>query len=114
VELKIRKGDIVVCQKAREAKTMISAMIGLMFSKDLGKNDGLMIYGSRSIHTFFMRYNLDIIFLNSENKIVKIIRQMRPWRMTWIYFRARNVLEMTGGTLPLDISEGDILEVSHV
>ncbi len=101
------KGELEIATKVQVANTSIQRMIGLMFSRDLGDKDGLLITPCNSIHTFFMRYNLDIVFLSRDNKVVKVIRNMKPWRMTWMYFKASKVLEMMGGTLPADINAGD-------
>jgi uncharacterized membrane protein (UPF0127 family) len=96
------------------AESLLSRMIGLMFKEKLVGADGLMIDPCRSIHTFFMRYNLDIVFLSRNNQVVKIIRNLKPWRMTWIYFQATKTLEMPAGQLPQDINVGDCLEVKSV
>lgn len=96
------------------ADTMMDRLIGLMFKKKLVGADGLLIQPCNSIHTFFMRYSLDIVFISAENRVVKIIRDLKPWRMTWIYFKARKTLELPAGKLPQDLKEGDLLEVTHV
>ena len=105
--MKILKGNEVIANKVNLADSMMERMIGLMFSKDIGAKDGLLISPCNSIHTFFMRYELDIIFLSKDNRVIKVIRKMKPWRMTWMYFKASKVLEMTGGTLPANINAGD-------
>lgn len=96
------------------ADTMQTRIIGLMFKKSLEGAEGLLLDPCNSIHTFFMRYSLDIVFIGSNNKVIKIIRDLRPWRMTWLYFKARKTLELPAGKLPLDLREGDILEVKNV
>ncbi len=96
------------------AESLISRLIGLMFKQRLEGADGLLIDPCRSIHTFFMRYSLDIVFISKDNKIIKIIRDMKPWRVTWIYFRASKTLELPAGNLPVDLKEGDSLEIRDV
>ena len=96
------------------AETFLSRLIGLMFKDKLVDADGLLIDPCRSIHTFFMKYSLDIVFLSEENKVIKIIRHMKPWRLSWIYFRAIKTLELPAGQLPSDVKEGDFLEVKSV
>ena len=105
---KVLSRDILI------AESLISRMIGLMFKQRLEGADGLLIDPCRSIHTFFMRYSLDIVFISKDNKIIKIIRDMKPWRVTWIYFRATKTLELPSGKLPMDLKEGDSLEVKGV
>ncbi|MBF0359812.1 MAG: DUF192 domain-containing protein [Oligoflexia bacterium] len=56
--------------------------------------DGLLIESCTSIHTCFMQFNIDVLFLDKNNTIIKIIKNMSPWRISWFYFRARRVLEL--------------------
>ena len=110
--MKIMKDQIKVAEKVKLADTFFGRAIGLMFSESLGEYDGLLIQPTNSIHTFFMKYNLDIVFLNKNNEIVALIREMKPWRHTKIYFRAVKALEMKGGTFPNGLKVGDRLELS--
>ncbi len=57
-----------------------------------------------------MLYSLDVLFLDKDFKVVKALYDLRPWRMTWVYFKAHQVLEMKAGTLLKDIKSGDKLE----
>ncbi len=108
-----KKGQLQpLATKIEVANGVYSRMKGLMFRNGLAGADGLLIHPCNSIHTFFMRFPIDVVFLGSEGKVVKVIRNMPPWRLSWIYFSARSVLEMAGGTLPADIHEGDELEVA--
>ncbi len=96
------------------ADDLVSRVIGLMFKKTLNGMSGLLIKPCNSIHTFFMFFDLDVLFLNSSGEIVKIIRGMKPWRMSWIYFRATQVLELKAGSLPKEVKSGMKVEVVHV
>ncbi len=111
MKLKIRYKNKTLSENILVADTLWSRLVGLMFQKQLHEADGLMLDPCRSIHTFFMRYSLDIVFMNSKNEIIKIIRGMKPWRMTWIYLSASKTLELPAGKLPQDVSVGDRLEV---
>jgi uncharacterized membrane protein (UPF0127 family) len=114
VKVQISYGNKILSNDILIADTLVTRLIGLMFRKQLNGADGLLINPCNSIHTFFMRYSLDIIFLSSDNKVIKIIRDLKPWRMTWIYFRAKKTLELPAGKLPSDVKEGDVLEVKNV
>ncbi len=96
------------------ADDLISRIIGLMFKRTLVGMNGLLIKPCNSIHTFFMFMDLDVLFLSSSGEIIKIIRGMKPWRMSWIYFRASQVLEVKAGSLPSEIKHGMKVEVIHV
>src|ERR1700751_382328 len=84
------------------ANTFYSRLLGLMFSEKLEKNKGLLLNPCNSIHTCFMNYPIDIVFLDKNDYVVKIIRNMKPWRMSWIYFNARKTLELNSNSIPLD------------
>jgi uncharacterized membrane protein (UPF0127 family) len=109
-----KKTNSVIVEHLKYADSFFKRLKGLMFTKDLNKNEGLLIKDCKSIHTFFMNYSLDAVFINNKFKIVKIIRNMKPRRVTPIYFGAAHVIEVKAGYLPADVSEGDFLEVVNV
>jgi uncharacterized membrane protein (UPF0127 family) len=100
-----------ICKEVKVANTIISRMIGLMFTKNLGIDEGLLIRPCNSIHTCFMNYSLDIVFLDKNFSVVKVIYNMKPWRVSWVYFKAYQVLEMKAGNLKIPIEPGEKLEV---
>ena len=103
--------NITVCGELKVAESFFSRLIGLMFKEKMDGFDGLLIKKCNSIHTFFMRYPLDILFLDKEMKVVRVYRNLLPWRMTRVVWKAVQVLELKAGTLPSDIKIGDRLEV---
>jgi uncharacterized membrane protein (UPF0127 family) len=110
-ELKILHNGETIVERVKVAATPTTRMIGLMFKKKMEKGEGLLIRPCNSIHTFFMKFKIDVLFLDREYKVKKVIRQIKPWRMTRIYFSAYQVLEVEGGTLSPNIREEDQLEV---
>ena len=108
-QLKTASGELI-CKKMILANTMFSRMKGLMFATELPECDGLLLRPGNSIHTFFMLISLDVIFLDKNLKVVKVFYDLRPWRMTRIYFKAHQVLEMKAGTLRKNVNVGDTLE----
>jgi uncharacterized membrane protein (UPF0127 family) len=112
--VRIDKGELSIAKKVRVADTFLGRAIGLMFSDSLGEYDGLLIQPTNAIHTFFMKYNLDIIFLNRNNEVVSVVREMKPWRHTKLYFRAIKVIEMKGGTFPESVKVGDKLNIECI
>ena len=108
-KLKLSTGE-VVCHKMLVTRNIFLRMKGLMFSSDLPGCDGFLISPCNSIHTFFMRYPLDIVFLDNKFKVVKVFYNLNPWRMTRIYFTSHQVLEMKAGTLKKNLNQGDTLE----
>jgi uncharacterized protein len=109
--LKVKGSDFVLSSNVKEAKNFVDRAIGLMFKPPMIKYDSLLIRPCRSIHTCFMLYSLDIVFLDDNFKIVKIIRNIKPWRMSLLYWRASQALELKAGSVDPMIKEGDQLEV---
>ncbi|WP_372654701.1 DUF192 domain-containing protein [Halobacteriovorax sp.] len=103
--------DEIICKDLQIADDFVSRLIGLMFKKDMYGFDGLLIKQCNSIHTFFMRYAIDIIFLDKDLKVVKVIENMKPWRATLMYFKAAQVLELKSGSLKNKIKKDDQLEM---
>ena len=114
MKILIRHKGRIISKDILIAESFMSRLIGLMFREKLVGADGLMLDPCRSIHTFFMRYNIDVVFMSRKNAVIKISQNLIPWRMTWMYCRASKTLEMPAGQLPLDIYVGDVLEVENV
>lgn len=109
-----KKSKTDICKNLKVANTMSSRMLGLMFIKEMKGMDGLLLQGANSIHNCFVRFPIDVVFLNKDMKVVKVIHSFKPWRFTRIYFTARHVLELPAGTLNFEINPGDELEVQGV
>lgn len=78
--------------------TMFERMRGLLGHPPLEQEQGLLITPCSSIHTFFMRYSIDLVFLNKHWQIKKLVSALKPWRMAWGPGAAM-VLEMQAGTI---------------
>ena len=110
----VKGKNINVVESVTVANTMWARGMGLMFKKSLREDEGMLIDPCNSIHTFFMNFKIDVLFINKSNEIVKIKRSMPPWRMSTIYFSSKKVLELMGGVLPESVEEGDTLEFINV
>lgn len=89
-------GGRVVCGRCEVADTATARARGLLGRKELSSGEGLLIKPSFSIHTFFMRFPIDAVFLDRSGSIVDVVRGLKPWR-TATRFRARAVLELAAG-----------------
>lgn len=79
------------------ADTSFARIKGLMFKKKISK--GLWIVPCNSIHTFFMKCPIDVLFLDKKGKIIKMIPNMKPWRIGAIVWKAHSVIELPCGTI---------------
>lgn len=78
--------------------TIFERMRGLLGHPPLEQEQGLLIIPCSSIHTFFMHYSIDLVFLNKHWQIKKLVPALKPWRMAWGPGAAM-VLEMQAGTI---------------
>lgn len=108
-----KKTQFILGEDVKLANTFSSRLIGLMFAKEM-IGDGLILDPGNSIHNCFVRFPIDVIFMDADNKVVKIIRSFKPWRFSWIYFKARRTLELPEGKIPESVQVGDELEVLGV
>ncbi len=103
-----------IASKIKLADTFFTRGLGLMFKKEMTDFDGILIKPSNSIHTFWMRFSIDVIFLNKDLEVIKVFENLKPWRMTWPYLKASQVLELKAGTLNGKIKKGDQLEMTCI
>jgi len=91
--------NIVLAEDAVIAKTPLTRMVGLLNRRQFEQGQALIIKPCNSIHTFFMHFAIDVIFVDSNNRITKIIRSMRPFRISGIYLNVLFTVELPAGTL---------------
>jgi uncharacterized membrane protein (UPF0127 family) len=82
---------ILVANSSEERRT------GLLKQNSLAEGSGLWINPCEAIHTFFMRFSIDVIFLDRQNRVRKVSAGLRPWRMSACLV-AKSVLELPAGT----------------
>lgn len=74
--------------------------------------EGLWIVPCPTIHTFFMKFPIDVVFLGKDLKVVRVIEDMKPWRLSPWMPSAASVLELAGGVLKGSVAVGDQLEIA--
>ena len=80
--------------EAEVAHTFLERTRGLIGRKGLAPGHGLLIERCNAIHTFFMKFPIDAVFLDRKNRVVKTVRGIRPGRLlVWGGWRATKVLE---------------------
>ena len=98
-EFSVQNADrgTTLATRAKLASSFVSRFFGLMGRKQVDDGGGLLLTRSASIHSFFMRFRFDAVFLDKEDRVVKIVPAMRQW---WIAFGgrgAKDVLELPAG-----------------
>lgn len=97
----------------RIADSMITRLRGLLGTQQLPADQALWIHRCNSIHTFFMKYAIDCVFLDREMVIKSIKSDVRPGRIVWPQWGATTVVEMKSGVAveQLGLRKGEKLHV---
>jgi uncharacterized protein len=95
VALRLENGR-TVCERCVLADTALARMRGLLGRRDLPPGEGLLLRPASSVHTAFMRFPIDVVFLDREGRVLKIARDLRPWKSA-MGRKARAVLELPAG-----------------
>jgi uncharacterized protein len=85
-----------VCETCLVADRPFGRMKGLLGRRSLASGEGLLLRPASSVHTFFMRFPIDFVFLDPEGAVVGIASELRPWRAAGRR-GARAVLELPAG-----------------
>jgi len=88
--------DQVVCESCEVADGPVTRLRGLMGRRELRRGEGLLLKPAPSIHTFFMRFPIDAVFLDAGMAVVAVKPGLVPWRMAG-HRGARAVLELPAG-----------------
>lgn len=81
----------------RIADSFWTRAVGLLGSSSLEDQQGLWIKRCNSIHTFFMKYAIDCVFLDKTMKVIEVKKEISPWKMTWPVWQASTVIELAAG-----------------
>ena len=101
----------VVAEQVRVADRFWFRCRGLLGRRSLPEGEGLLLRPSFSIHTAFMRFAIDVVFLDRDNRVVKMVPEMKPFRVA-IALGAHAVLELPArGAARAQIELGDQLAI---
>lgn len=109
----VTRGTVLATQ-LEAAHTGPTRRKGLLGRDGLARGEGLWIAPCESVHTFFMRFPIDLVYLDRECRIKKARRAVGPWRLS-ACLSAHSILELPAGTILETQSErGDTLEIAEV
>ena len=108
------RNNQVLVNELEIANSIFTRIVGLMGRPTLVEGRGLLIKRSgNSIHTFFMRFSIDLVFVNSKGQIKYLVRNMKPWKLAIApVFLRTDCLELPAGTIDkTNTKTGDYLSV---
>lgn len=82
-----------------------SRLLGLQFRRALAPDSGLLLVPCNSVHTCFMRFPVDVVFLDRVGVVLAIHRNVVPWRVAFGPRRGHATLELPGGACTLQTGE---------
>lgn len=109
-----RTRQTYLARDLRIAETHWSRFCGLMCTEagSFPAGQGLWIVPSSGVHTFAMRFPIDVIYLDRDKVVVYLEENLKPWRVAPVRFRAKSVLELPGNTLTsTQTAIGDKIEI---
>ena len=110
--IRLERGP-VVCERGVLAVTAWTRSKGLLGRSGLDPDEGLWIQPTGSIHMWFMRFAIDVVYADKEGRVLKLVRGIRPWRMSACR-GAKVALELPVGALDrAGVEVGDHLVIEH-
>jgi uncharacterized membrane protein (UPF0127 family) len=108
--LRVRGRDTVIATRVETAFDSHARNRGLLGRDALPAGTALVLAPCGAVHTWFMRFTIDIVYCDREGRVLKTVAALRPWRMSMVWRRGFAVIELaTGASLP---GAGDVIEVA--
>ena len=104
---------ILLADQAEMADTFFKRLIGLLDRKSLNKGEALILRPANCIHSLFMRFSIDLLFLSESGKVIAVFPSFKPFRISPPYFQSISVIELPEATIQLTNTQpGDIIQVT--
>lgn len=110
-EIRLLPTRAVIASQAVIARSIPQRLIGLLSRSSLSTGEAMVFSRCNAIHTWFMRFPIDVVFLKS-GRIIKIVPQMKPFRMA-AEWGADTVIELPAGMCEIaGVKAGELLEIT--
>lgn len=96
----------LLLSEVQRADRLFSRIKGLLGRRTLGPGQGMWLIPCKQVHTAFMRFALDVVFLDRNLEVIAMYSGLAPWRVTRFFLQAHSVLEASGGALLRRIDSG--------
>lgn len=105
--------NTLIADDVKVAKNFITRSIGLLSKKDLKTNEALIIKPCSAVHTFFMKFNIDVLYIDKNNKVLSVFENVSSSKILPINFRCAYVIELKAQNIKNKISINDIIELKN-
>jgi len=91
----LKKGDQTLIPKCWIADSFVSRFMGLMGKKEIPEGEAVCFPKCNSVHTFFMRFSIDVIRLDAHGMVIDVVSGLKPWRMLAPSMKVKHMVEMS-------------------
>lgn len=114
-KVRIYKENELLFESASMTSNFLERFKGLMGKKALSIDKSLCIIPCNSIHMFFMKFPIDVVFLDETGKVIHLIANLKPWNISKIIKKSKLVIEMPVGTIEMkNIRINDKIEFRYI
>lgn len=104
--------SVVLADHCEIADNFSSRFWGLMFRKSLPDGNSLLLKPCNSIHMLFMKFPIDVLFVNADNKVVGCCKGIKPWRTSSVFWKSVLAFEFPAGVIDkTETAVGDVVVV---
>ena len=89
----------ILADKAAIANTPLKRMIGLLGSSVLNPGEALIIVPCQSMHMLFMKFAIDVIFVDAQKRVIGLCADLRPFQFSPIFWKSACAIELPAGTI---------------
>jgi uncharacterized protein len=110
MQIVVASSGTIVASDVKWAKSLRQRTQGLIGAARMEEGLAMVFEPASQIHTFGMKFSLDVVFCDRDWRVLHIVRSMAPARMTRPVWHSRFVIELAGGTLAPDVQVGQTLK----
>src|SRR3989338_961853 len=101
----------IIADQVKVAGAFFARMVGLLNRRSLNEREGLIILSCRQIHMVFMRFPIDVIFVDKNHKVAGLVRNIQPFGVSPIFWKASFAIEVPTTTIEKSQTQlGDSIE----
>ncbi|MDD5195814.1 MAG: DUF192 domain-containing protein [Candidatus Omnitrophica bacterium] len=101
----------ILAENTTIADTFIKRLCGLIPRSAIAKDEALLFYNAPSIHMFFMKFPIDLVFLDKNMKVVRVVKGLSPWKMAYCFGAFATIELHANQTSDVPTHNGDTLEL---
>jgi uncharacterized membrane protein (UPF0127 family) len=110
MQIRIERNGFMLAERAEVAEGVVARLIGLIGKGEMSSGSALVLPGCRQIHTFFMRFAIDLVCVDADWRVLCTRRCIAPWRFGPMVSDAAYAIELPSGTVTKSAIEvGDVL-----